>query len=69
MITCMVITVALGLLYIVLTGVFWPEMNRELFWAGLLLIVFGGLVCENAIRFDAIRGAAGLSAAKALGRQ
>jgi hypothetical protein len=68
-ITCMVITVALGLLYVVLAGVFWPDMNRELFWAGLLLIVFGGLVCENAIRFDAVRGAAGLSATKPVGQQ
>ena len=64
----MVVTVVLGLLYIALAGIFWSDMNRELFWAGLLLIVFGGLVCENAIRFDAVRGASGLPATKPLGR-
>lgn len=60
-ITCVAVTVAVGLLYIIAAGVFWSEMNREFFWAGLLLIVVGGAVCENAIRVDSVRRPAGLS--------
>ncbi len=61
-ITCVIVTVAIGLLYVVAAGVLWSDMNRELFWAGLVLIVVGGAVCENAIRFDAVRGPARLAA-------
>ena len=68
-ITCVVVTVAIGLLYIIAAGVFWSEMNRELFWAGLLLIVVGGAVCENAIRVDAVRRPVRLTSTDALAQQ
>ena len=68
-ITCMVVTVVLGLAYIAVAGIFWSDINSELFWAGLLLIVLGGAVCENAIRFDAVHGKARSTGRNAVGQQ
>ena len=56
--TCLAITVTLGLLFVIAVEVFLPTVNTELLWVGLLLILVGGAVCENAIRFDGLRASA-----------
>lgn len=51
-IRCLVITVALGVLYLALMDVIGLDGHPELTLFGLLVIVFGGAVVENAIRLD-----------------
>jgi hypothetical protein len=47
-------TATLGLLFVIAVEVFLPTVNTEWLWVGLLLILVGGAVCENAIRFDGL---------------
>ena len=54
MIVCLLITAAVGLLYLALIEMFQWDSNQEIVWFGLLAIVFIGAVCENAIRFGAM---------------
>ena len=53
-IVCLVVTAALGLLYLALSEVFGWTAHPDLVWLGILVIVFGGAVVENAIRFDGL---------------
>ncbi len=50
--TCLVFTAVLGMLYLALIEVFGRDTHPGLIWFGLLVIVFGGAVVENAIRLD-----------------
>ena len=53
-ITCVLATVAAGLVFLVLTEIFQWTTHPELIAAGFLTIVFVGAVVENAIRFDSL---------------
>jgi hypothetical protein len=53
-ITCMAITAGLGLLFLAVIDLSGLAVHPELIWFGLLVIVFGGAVVENAIRFDSM---------------
>ena len=53
-VTWLVVTAAVVVLYLALMEIFHWDTQAELFWFGLLVIVFAGAVIENAIRFDAI---------------
>jgi len=61
-VTCVVITVAAGLLFLGLSDVFGWNANPELVWFGLFLISFGGAVWLNANTFDSLRASQGAAA-------
>lgn len=54
-VTCVVITVAAGLLFLGVSDIFGWNANPELVWFGLFLIFFGGAVWLNAITVDSLR--------------
>jgi len=52
---CVVITVAVGLLFLAVSDLFGWDTNRELVWFGLSLVLFAGAVCLNAITVGSLR--------------
>lgn len=68
LVTCVLITVAVGLLFLVVSEIFDWVSNPELVWFGLFLIFFGGAVWLNAITFDSLRAAQGATAPGAASR-